>query len=142
MACRGFAAAACALAISMAVACRGNEAVRDPGNELPFGAIDVPVNGAQVKAQAPIAGWALDDRGIAEIRIYVDAHLVSTGQPSVDRPDVSKQFPQYARGSNRHGWILGLAFDAPGPHAVLVQAVDSDGATRDIAALTVTAVEK
>src|SRR6187401_1558660 len=89
MARRGFAAAACALAISMAVARRGNEAVRNPGNELPFGAIDVPVNGAQVKAQAPIAGWALDDRGIAEIRIYVDAHLVSTGQRSIDPTSAS-----------------------------------------------------
>jgi N-acetylmuramoyl-L-alanine amidase len=139
---RRAAAATAAIAIAAAAACGGKEGPRDPANELPFGAIDVPVEGAQVKAQAPIAGWALDDRGIAEIRIYVDAHIVSTGQPTIDRPDVSKAFPQYARGNNRHGWNLTMAFDTPGPHAVLVQAVDTDGATRDIASLKVIAVEK
>jgi hypothetical protein len=59
-----------------------------------------------------------------------------------ERPDVSKVFPQYARGANRHGWTLTMDFVTPGPHAVLVQAVDSDGATRDIGTITVTALDR
>jgi hypothetical protein len=116
--------------------------VLDPSNELPFGHVDVPVAGAQVNAQAPIAGWALDDRGVREIRVYVDGHIVNTGQLTAQRPDVSKAFPQYARESHLHGWALLLGFDAPGPHTVIVQAVDTDGATRDIGTLNVTAVDR
>jgi hypothetical protein len=35
-----------------------------------------------------------------------------------------------------------MGFDAPGIHTVVAQAVDTDGATRDIASLTVTAVDR
>jgi hypothetical protein len=116
--------------------------VYDTANELPFGHVDVPVDGAKVQAQTPIAGWALDDRAVREIRVYVDGRIVNHGPLTDERPDVSKVFPQYARGGNRHGWTLTMAFAVPGPHAVLVQAVDQDGATRDIGTITVTAVER
>ena len=52
---------------------------RPPVNELPFGHVDTPPQGAQVKAETGIAGWALDDRGIKEIRVYIDNHIVNTG---------------------------------------------------------------
>jgi hypothetical protein len=123
-------------------ACRRSADPLDPANELPFGAIDLPAANAQVKAVAPISGWALDDRGIREIRIYVDGHLVNHGGLTNARPDVTKAFPQYARGSDLHGWTLLMGFDAPGPHTIVVQAVDTDGATRDIATLPVTAVDR
>ena len=139
----GLRAAGGALLIAtLLVGCGGSKGVDDPANELPFGRVDVPAEGARVQAQTPLAGWALDDRGVREIRVYVDGRLVNHGPLTDERLDVSKAFPQYARGGNRHGWTLTMDFVVPGPHAVLVQAVDSDGATRDIAALHVTAVER
>ena len=137
---RGFACIAIA-ALTLA-GCRNDRGLDDPANELPFGRVDVPVEGAKVSAQAPIAGWALDDRGVKEVRVYVDGHLVSHGALANDRPDVTKAFPQYARNGDRHGWTLIMAFDTPGPHSVVAQAVDSDGATRDIGTLNVVAVAK
>lgn len=140
---RVFAAAAGVLMVAMAVAgCDRSAGVQDVSNELPFGRVDVPAAGAEVKAQGPVAGWALDDRGVREIRVYVDGHIVNTGRLTDERPDVTKAFPQYARGSHLHGWTLLMGFDAPGPHTVVVQAVDTDGATRDIGTLTVTAVDR
>jgi hypothetical protein len=136
------AAAALGAALSFGAGCGGNGGVLDPANELPFGALDLPASNAEVKAVTPIAGWVLDDRGVREVRIYVDGHLINHGPLTDQRPDVTKAYPAYARGSNLHGFTLLMGFDAPGPHAVLVQAVDSDGATRDIAALTVTAVDR
>jgi hypothetical protein len=114
----------------------------DPANELPFGRVDIPAAGAQVPASITVGGWALDDRGIAEIRIYVDNHFSSTAPLNTDRADVSKAFPQYARGSDKHGWTVAIAFDAPGPHTIVAQAVDSDGATRDIGSVAVTSADK
>jgi N-acetylmuramoyl-L-alanine amidase len=89
-----------------------------------------------------VGGWALDDRGVAEIRVYVDNHFATSTVLNTDRPDVSKAFPQYARGNDKHGWTVAIAFDAPGPHTILVQAIDSDGATRDIGSVAVTSVDK
>jgi hypothetical protein len=134
--------AALPLAAAMVLAACGGKGVKDPANELPTGHVDVPVQGAEVKAFSPVAGWAVDDRGIREIRLYVDNHLVNIGTLGQDRPDVSKAFPKYTRGNDRHGWTLLAGFDAPGPHTILVQAVDTDGATHDIGVVGVTAVDK
>lgn len=135
-------AASVVLTTALVPGCGEPKRVYDTANELPFGRIDVPVDGAKVQAQTPIAGWALDDRAVREIRVYVDGRIVNYGPLTDERPDVSKVFPKYARGGNRHGWTLTMFFVVPGPHAVLVQAVDQDGATRDIGTLTVTAVDR
>lgn len=116
--------------------------VLDPANELPFGVVDVPVQNAQVKSEEPISGWAMDDRGVKEIRVYVDGHIVSHGPLTIEREDVSRAYPRYARASHRHGFTLLMGFDAPGKHTVLVQAVDSDGATRDIGTVQVTSTDQ
>ena len=116
--------------------------MQDPANELPFGHVDMPVNGAQVGMLSGIGGWAIDDRGVRELRLYVDGHIVNTTRIMIARPDVSRAYPRYARPGDLFGWSMLLGFDSPGPHDVVVQAVDSDGATRDIGALTVTALDK
>jgi hypothetical protein len=130
------------LAAATLAGCNRETGVNDPVNELPFGALDFPAQGAQLKAESPVGGWALDDRGVTQIRVYVDNHLINSGILSQERPDVAKMFPQYARGSQRHGFLLLMGFDAPGPHTVIVQAVDTDGATREIAVVNVTSVDK
>ena len=135
---RALAAAVCAAAVA-GCAPAGEH---DPVNELPFGNVDLPAPGAELTALSPVSGWALDDRGIREIRLYIDGHLANTCRLTQARPDVSQIFPQYARGRHRHGWVMLAGFDVPGPHTIIVQAVDSDGATRDIGVLKVTAIDK
>ena len=110
----------------------------DPANELPIGFLDIPANGAQVGASEPVGGWALDDRGIREIRLFLDGHFYSVVPLNTDRPDVSKAYPAYAKNQVRHGWTTSVTFPQPGTHSIIAQAVDSDGATRDIGVVTVT----
>ena len=88
-----------------------------------------------------VGGWALDDEGVKEVRVYVDNRFVGRTTVTLSRPDVSKSFPKYAaNGNDIHGWVLtvslGNAF-ADGPHTVLAQAVDTQGATRDIGTVNV-----
>ena len=98
----------------------------------------------------PDKGWTADDitleakDGVLNgSKTYViDGHLANTCKLALARPDVANIFPQYAKGRTRHGWQMLAGFDVPGPHTLVVQAVDSDGATRDIGVLTVTAVDK
>jgi hypothetical protein len=55
-------------------------------------------------------------------------------------PDVVKAYPAFAHRSDVHGWTVTvpLGADTPaGPHTILVQAVDNQGATRDIGTSTV-----
>jgi len=113
----------------------------DPANELPFGVIDVPAAGTTLRpGPTVVGGWALDDSGIAEIRVYFDGRFVARATPDVPRPDVTQAYPKYARGGDRHGWNIEVDFAAtPGPHTILAQAVDSQGATRDLGSVVVTA---
>ena len=84
----------------------------------------------------------MDDREIREVRVYVDGRFAEVSKLNTDRPDVSKVFPQYAHATHLHGWTTTIVFEAPGAHTILVQAVDSNGATRDIGAVPVVSLDK
>jgi len=116
----------------------------DPKNELPFGFVDAPPQGAGVGRQVQMYGWALDDQGVADVRVFVDGKYVTHTGFSVSRPDVAGAHPTYTHGNDKHGWAvtvaLGPAF-APGAHTILVQAVDTLGATRDIGSVAVSVAE-
>lgn len=119
-----------------------SEGVLDPSNELPFGTIDQPLAKSQTGASTGVGGWAMDDREVREVRIYVDGRLAEVSTINTERPDVSKVFPQYAHATHMHGWSTIITFEAPGPHTLLVQAVDSNGATRDIGTVPITSIDK
>ena len=102
----------------------------------------MPVDHAQTGYQAAVAGWALDDKGVKEVRVYIDGHFAESTPLNTPRPDVSKVFPQYANGNHLHGWSIVIAFEAPGIHTILAQAVDTNGATHDIGTVSVTSLDK
>lgn len=113
----------------------------DPKNELPLGYVDFPMHGAMVEREMPARGWALDDGSVSEIRIYLDNHFIARTTLTEARPDVAKAYPKYAHNSEKVGWtvLVPLGGDAAiGPHTILVQAVDDQGATRDIGVANVT----
>lgn len=109
----------------------------DPSNQLPFGTLDAPTTGATLPADVTVSGWAMDDKGVAGIRVYVDGHFMQATTLTIHRPDVSAAVPLYARQSDRHGWTVRIGLK-PGPHTVLAQAVDDVGATRDLGSVSVT----
>lgn len=112
----------------------------DPANELPIGFVDTPSAG-EVLRPGPtlVGGWAVDDTRIVEIRIYFDGRFVARATQGVARPDVAKAWPKYARAGDLHGWNTIVDFAATaGAHTIVVQAVDTAGATRDIGVIPVT----
>jgi len=125
------------LLFSAACSSTGGTGPRDPSpkNELPFGYLDFPTNGAMVDREMAARGWALDDGTITAVRIYLDNHFIASTTLTEMRPDVSKAYASYAHGGDKHGWaiLVPLGGDAKvGKHQILVQAVDDQGATRDI----------
>jgi hypothetical protein len=134
--------AAALLALTIGCNRGASNGVLDPANELPFGNVDQPAAKSQTGATTAVGGWAMDDKEVREIRVYVDGHLAEVSTLNTARQDVSKAFPQYAHATNMHGWSLVVAFEAPGPHTIIVQAVDSNGATRDIGTVPVTSLDR
>jgi len=111
----------------------------DPKNELPFGWVDEPTNG-QIERNVTSHGWALDDNAVSKVNVYLDGHYIAQTNVAEARPDVTKIYPKYAHGNDAHGWklIVPLPGDVVlGPHKLVFQAVDNQGATRDIGAIDV-----
>ena len=123
-----------------AVGCQWPSSEPNPKNELPFGTVEAPPQGAGVDRQMTVGGWALDDEGVKEVRVFVDNRFVGRTPVDQPRPDVTKSFPAYTAGKDLHGWVLkvslGSAF-AAGSHTILAQAVDTQGATRDIGTVNI-----
>jgi hypothetical protein len=132
----------CVVPLVLAVAFAGcsrrqsNRAL-DPTNELPFGVVDGPAADSNVSMVANAGGWAVDDRGVREVRVFIDGRFVNATPLNTPRPDVAKAYPQYAHETNVLGWTITIEFPSPGAHTLLVQAVDTDGATRDIGSFKV-----
>ena len=110
----------------------------DPNNQLPFGVIDSPQSDKVVGREVEVSGWALDDTGVSEVRIYVDARYKMSAKLKIKRPDVTKVYPQYPVPDDMHGWweVVDLG-ETAGTHQILAQAIDANGSTRDIGSVTV-----
>ena len=125
-------------ALTMIAACSGGLRAPDPRNELPQGVVDVPAQGATVLRSTFVSGWAIDDSGVRSVRVYIDGKYVTDARTGLERPDVSKAHPRYARGSDAHGWGVQVDFgDLTGAHTLLAQAIDDGGATRDLGSVSV-----
>jgi hypothetical protein len=128
------------LACSLLAACKSESppaasTTIDRNNELPFGYIDVPAAGQHVPRMFVTTGWALDDGGVVDIRVFIDNKFFMTIDRRTVRDDLKTTFPTYTNGTRRHGWLGTVELPATvpaGPHHLLVQVTDTGGLTRDL----------
>jgi hypothetical protein len=74
----------------------------------PFGSFDTPGDGSTVSSSIAVTGWALDDSGVANVKIYRQQGntLVFIGDAVLvegARPDVAASYPQYPN-NTKAGW--------------------------------------
>ena len=79
----------------------------------PFGFIDTPLDGTQVDGSVAIGGWALDDLGVFDVRLYRNAvapeppgHAILLGKAVFvenARPDIERAYPSFPH-ARRAGW--------------------------------------
>jgi Leucine-rich repeat (LRR) protein len=77
-------------------------------SEFPFGSFDTPIGGSTVSSSIPVTGWALDDTGIKDVKIYREQQqdLIYIGtalQVEGARPDVAIAYPNYPN-NTKAGW--------------------------------------
>jgi hypothetical protein len=127
------------IAAGLAACSAPGPASPDPDNALPFGYLDTPTNDQTVGRQVQVSGWALDDSGVRDVRIFVDGRYRTSASLTVPRPDVTNAYALFANGTDVHGWstIVDLGEQAV-RHNIIAQAVDDQGATRDIGSVEVT----
>jgi hypothetical protein len=93
----------------------------------PLGIVHLPAENQSVAPGFWCHGWALDDSGIAEIRVAVPPSA-ATGLAEIGRqwPGLFEAFPDYvAPGNGGYGFLVPDL--APGPHTLKITLVGRDG---------------
>ena len=104
--------------------------------EMPFGVVDQPKPDAHVPRSFSAFGWALDDHGVREVRVFVDRVFNTLFPVKGDRQDVLAGHAAYAAANPKPGWSGTLTLP-PGPHSLIFQAVDTNGLTRVLGIVSV-----
>jgi len=105
----------------------------------PVGVVDLPANDAIVTGEVAVTGWALDDIGLAKVRVYrrpvaPETDLVFIGDATFvpnARPDVQGAFPVTPQ-NDQAGWGYMLLSNmlpggGNGPFTLVIRAEDVEG---------------
>lgn len=107
-------------------------------NPPSIGFIDAPAANAVVGPMFSVAGWALDESHVKEVRVFLDDELVASLALTVLRPDVEKQFPPRVGVGTPHGFsTLVDAGSRKGYCTIRFEALDGHGALTQFATTTV-----
>ena len=103
-------------------------------NQAPFGWLDIPPESSTVRSgPMEIGGWALDDRSLSFVEIYLDGKKTGNALYGFYRPDVAAVFPGYP-GNPNSGFTA--AIDAaplvPGIHQLMIRIVDDQGLSTEM----------
>ncbi len=104
----------------------------------PFGALQVPAEGQTVAAGSWGYGWALDDSGIAEIRVGTELGPAGLAKRGGSWPGLAAAYPDVA-GSADAGFGFAVPPIPPGPHTLRLTLVANDGGQTTIARAIVVA---
>ncbi|MCP5053024.1 MAG: DUF4091 domain-containing protein [bacterium] len=113
----------------------------------PFGSFATPISGTTVSSSIAVTGWALDDSGIANVKIYRGEtdNLVYIGDATLvegARPDIAAAYPGYPN-NTRAGWgYMMLTHFLPnggnGTFKLHAVATGADGGSKNLGAKTIT----
>jgi hypothetical protein len=92
----------------------------------PFGVIHLPAEGQHVAPGFWVHGWALDDAGVAEIRVSTELGPAGAAMLGGKWPGLAEAYPAYPEVS-RGGWAFALPALPPGPHRLRLTVVSRDG---------------
>jgi Leucine-rich repeat (LRR) protein len=107
--------------------------VYNPGTTSgPFGDFATPVEGSSTYSSVPVTGWALDDIGVASVKIYNgDVYVGDAVFVEGARPDVQAAYPTYPN-NYKAGWGYMLLTNflpggGNGTYTLIAKATDMEG---------------
>ncbi len=111
-----------------------------PEANPPFGSFATPNDGITVAGSIAVTGWALDDSGVATVKIYrTQGYIGDALFVEGARPDVAIAYPEYPS-NTRAGWgyMLLTNFLPDGPITLTAIATDLVGKTTELGSKTFT----
>jgi hypothetical protein len=115
-------------------------------DQPPFGSFDTPIDGSTVRSSIAVTGWALDDVGIASLKIYREqgGNLFYIGDALFvegARPDVAQAYPNYPN-NTKAGWgymmLTNFLPNGDGIYILHAIATDSSGQQTTLGTKTIT----
>jgi hypothetical protein len=99
-------------------------------NQPPFGVLDVPLPDSSIHANGvlTVAGWALDDRRVEHVDVFIDGLLEREAVLGINRPDVAAYYPNVSDATSA-GFLVFIDSTrlTNGVHTVTVKATDDQG---------------
>lgn len=96
--------------------------------------IDSPIQNEVIKNDSlNVKGWALNDSGVKEVKVYIDGKYINNAKYGLDRSDVNNAFPGYTNGL-KSGYELTIDVNniEAGNRKVLVESIGFDGAKASV----------
>ena len=95
-----------------------------------FGNVDVPAQNRTVSGTVAVSGWAIDNRGVAKVEVFLDGTRVGQATYGLAREDVDRDYPGLT-GAPNFGFVyqLDTRASANGSHVLEVRASDAAGNT-------------
>jgi len=95
-----------------------------------FGNVDVPAQNRTVSGTVAVSGWAIDNRGVAKVEVFLDGTRVGQATYGLAREDVDRDYPGLT-GAPNFGFVyqLNTRASADGSHVLEVRASDTAGNT-------------
>jgi hypothetical protein len=107
---------------------------QDSSNLPLVGKLESPVNGKNASGVKAIYGWALDEKGISSVELFIDDSYVCKIPHGGIREDVKETYPRYPK-ADQSGFAMIWNYSAlsPGEHHVVVKLHNLKGETLDLA---------
>ena len=112
-----------------------NIVVKDSNASLPkISNLDQPNNNSVVtNGNLRVRGWALDQAGVKEVRVYIDDKDFGTVPYGTSRPDVNKVYPGYSSGNNAgFDGTINVSNLTSGNKKVVIKITSNDGTVQNI----------
>ena len=115
-------------------------------DQPPFGTFETPIDGSTVRSSIPVTGWALDDVGIASLKLYREqgGNLLYIGDALFvegARPDVAQAYPNYPN-NTKAGWgymmLTNFLPNVDGQYVLHAIATDTSGHQTTLGTKTIT----
>ena len=107
---------------------------QDPTGLPLVGKLESPVDGKNTSGVKAIYGWALDEKGISKIELFIDGSYVCKIPHGGIREDIKGAYPRYPK-ADQSGFamIWNYAMLSPGEHDVVVKVHSLKGEILDLA---------
>jgi len=92
-------------------------------NLPPFGVVDEPKPHSKASGTLEVRGWALDNREVSKVKVYLDDRLVGEATYGTPRPDITHVFPHAPAGTGFR-YLLDTTQYSAGAHFLGVNAED------------------